>query len=135
ETYARVTGSFPYQGKSVRLVIDVGKGVEDAKWIKLSGERRFTGRSPFYKFDFAKGEAIDGTQSTVRAAVRKIREPGVPDTAHLTMLRHVIEKRHPATGILAIREAIRANQRILDLEAMAAELLAAGTWSSYPVGS
>jgi len=135
ETYARIHATFPYQGQSVRLVIDVGKGVENAKWIKLSGERRSTGRSPFYKFDFARGEAIDGTQSTVRAAVRKIREPGVPDTAHLTMLRHVIEKRHPAVGILSIREAIRANQRILELEAMAAELLAAGRWSLYPVGT
>jgi GAF domain-containing protein len=135
ETYARVNATFPYQGQSVRLVIDVGKGVDDAKWIKLSGERRSTGRSPFYKFDFARGEAVDGTQSTVRAAVRKIREPGVPDNAHLTMLRHVIEKRHPAVGILSIREAIRANQRILDLQAMAAELAAAGRWSSYPIGS
>jgi GAF domain-containing protein/predicted dehydrogenase len=135
ETYARVNASFPYQGKSVRLVIDVGKGVEDAKWIKLIGERRFTGRSPYYKFDFARGEAIDGTQSTVRAAVRKVREPGVPDTAHLTMLRHVIEKRRPAVGILAIREAIRANQRILELEALAAELLASERWTPYPAGS
>src|SRR5204863_1020926 len=113
----------------------VGKGVENAKWIKLSGERRSSGRSPFYKFDFARGEAIDGTQSTVRAAVRKIREPGVPDTAHLTMLRHVIEKRHPAVGILSIREAIRANQRVRDLEAMAGELLARNEWTAYPIGS
>ena len=135
ETYARLNATFPHQGKSVRLVIDVGKGVEDAKWIKLSGERRLSGRSPFYKFDFAKGEAIDGTQSTVRAAVRKIREPGVPDTAHLTMLRHVIERRHPAVGILSIREAIRANQRILELESMAEELLGRGESTSYPVGT
>ena len=135
ETYARLNATFPHQGKSVRLVIEVGKGVEDAKWIKLSGERRLSGRSPFYKFDFAKGEAVDGTQSTVRAAVRKIREPGVPDNAHLTMLRHVIERRHPAVGILSIREAIRANQRILELESMAEELLGRGAWTSYAVGT
>jgi hypothetical protein len=135
ETYARLTATFPYQGRPVRLVVDVGKGVEDAKWIRLSGERRAAGRSPFYKFDFAKGEAIDGTQSTVRAAVRKIREPGVPDNAHLTMLRHVIEKRHPAVGILSIREAIRANQRIRELEALAAELVARGEFTRYPPGA
>jgi len=51
------------------------------------------------------------------------------------MLRHVIEKRRPAVGILSIREAIRANQRILELEAMAKELLARGQWTSYAVGS
>ena len=135
ETYARLNARFPHQGKSVRLVIEVGKGVEDAKWIKLSGERRLSGRSPFYKFDFAKGEAVDGTQSTVRAAVRKIREPGVPDNAHLTMLRHVIERRHPAVGILSIREAIRANQRILELESMAEDLLGRGGWTGYAVGT
>jgi hypothetical protein len=116
-------------------VIDVGKGAENAKWIKLSAERRTAGRSPSYKFDFGKGEAIDGTQSTVRAAVRRIREPGVPDNAHLNMLRHVIEKRHPAVGILSIREAIRANQRVRDLEAMAVELLARNEWTGYALGS
>jgi hypothetical protein len=119
----------------VKLVIDVGKGADNAKWIKLSGERRAAGRSPSYKFDFGKGEAIDGTQSTVRAAVRRIREPGVPDNAHLNMLRHVIEKRHPAVGILSIREAIRANQRVRDLEAMAVELLARGEFTNYAVGT
>src|SRR5437879_13184409 len=119
----------------VRLVIDVGKGVEDSKWIKLIGERRRSGRSAFYKFDFAKGEAIDGTQTNVRAAVRQIREPGVPDNAHLTMLRHVIEKRHPAVGILSIREAIRLNQRVQELQAMAADLLRRGEWTSYPAGT
>jgi GAF domain-containing protein len=135
ESYARMNATFQYQGRSVRLVIDVGKGAENAKWIKLSGEKRAAGRSPSYKFDFGKGEAIDGTQATVRAAVRRIREPGVPDNAHLNMLRHVIEKRHPAVGILSIREAIRANQRVRDLEAMAVELLARGDWSSYAIGS
>jgi GAF domain-containing protein len=135
ETYARMQATFLYRGRRVRLVIDVGKGVEDAKWITLYGERRTTGRSGFYKFDFSKGEAIDGTQSNVRAAIRKIREPGVPDNAQLTMLRHVIEKRHPAVGILSIREAIRSNQRIQELETMAAELLASGSASIYPVGS
>src|SRR5712692_3486696 len=129
ESYARMNGSFPYHGRSVRLVIDVGKGAENAKWIKLIGERRSGGRSPSYKFDFGRGEAIDGTQATVRAAVRRIREPGVPDNAHLNMLRHVIEKRHPAVGILSIREAIRANQRVRDLEAMAVDLLARGQWT------
>jgi GAF domain-containing protein len=135
ETYARLNATFPYRGRPVRLVVDVGKGVEDAKWIRLSGERRASGRSPFYKFDFANGEAIDGTQSTVRAAVRKIREPGVPDNAHLTMLRHVIEKRHPAVGILSIREAIRANQRIRELEALSEALIARGECTPYPPGA
>src|SRR5256712_3077716 len=135
ESYARMNGTFPSHGRSVRLVIDVGKGAENAKWIKLSGERRAGGRSPSYKFDFGRGEAIDGTQATVRAAVRRIREPGVPDSAHLNMLRHVIEKRHPAVGILSIREAIRANQRVRDLEAMAVDLLARGQWTGYSVRS
>jgi predicted dehydrogenase len=135
ESYARMNATFHHQGRPVRLVIDVGKGADNAKWIKLSGERRTAGRSPSYKFDFGKGEAIDGTQATVRAAVRRIREPGVPDNAHLNMLRHVIEKRHPAVGILSIREAIRANQRVRDLEAMAVELLARGEWTSYAIGT
>ena len=135
ESYARVNASFHHQGRPVKLVIDVGKGADNAKWIKLSGERRAAGRSPSYKFDFGKGEAIDATQATVRAAVRRIREPGVPDNAHLNMLRHVIEKRHPAVGILSIREAIRANQRVRELEAMAGELLARGEWTSYAVGT
>jgi hypothetical protein len=90
-----MNGHFPHHGQSVRLVIDVGKGADNAKWIKLVGERRTAGKSPSYKFDFGKGEAIDGTQATVRAAVRRIREPSVPDNAHLNILRHVIEKRHP----------------------------------------
>src|SRR5438445_1235919 len=135
ESYARVTSTFQYHGRPVRLVIDVGKGADNAKWIRLSGERRASGRSPSYKFDFGRGEAIDGTQATVRAAIRRIREPGVPDSAHLNMLRHVIEKRHPAVGILSIREAIRANQRVRDLEAMAVDLLARGQWTGYLVGS
>ena len=135
ESYARMNASFQYQGRTVRLVIDVGKGADNAKWIKLSGEKRAAGRSPSYKFDFGKGEAIDGTQATVRAAVRRIREPGVPDNAHLNMLRHVIEKRHPAVGILSIREAIRANQRVRDLEAIAVELLARHEWTDYALGS
>ncbi len=135
ESYARMNASFQNRGRSVRLVIDVGKGAENAKWIKLSGERRAGGRSPSYKFDFGKGEAIDGTQATVRAAVRRIREPGVPDNAHLNMLRHVIEKRHPAVGILSIREAIRANQRVRELEALAVDLLAKGEWTGYAIGT
>ena len=135
ESYARMNATFQNRGRAVRLVIDVGKGAENAKWIKLSGERRAAGRAPSYKFDFGKGEAIDGTQATVRAAVRRIREPGVPDNAHLNMLRHIIEKRHPAVGILSIREAIRANQRVRELEAMAVDLLARGEWTSYPLGS
>jgi GAF domain-containing protein len=135
ESYARMNARFAYHGRSVRLVIDVGKGADNAKWIKLVGERRAAGRSPSYKFDFGKGEAIDGTQATVRAAVRRIREPGVPDNAHLNMLRHVIEKRHPAVGILSIREAIRANQRVRELEAMAVALLARNEWTSYAVGT
>jgi GAF domain-containing protein len=135
ESYARVTSTFKYHGRSVRLVIDAGKGADNAKWIKLSGERRASGRSPSYKFDFGRGEAIDGTQATVRAAIRRIREPGVPDNAHLNMLRHVIEKRHPAVGILSIREAIRANQRVRELEALATELLTREEWTSYPLGT
>ncbi len=135
ESYARVNSSFPYHGRSVRLVIDVGKGAENAKWIRLSGERRAAGRSPSYKFDFGRGEAIDGTQATVRGAIRRIREPGVPDNAHLNMLRHVIEKRHPAVGILSIREAIRANQRVRELEALATELLARNEWTNYAMGT
>jgi GAF domain-containing protein len=134
ETYARLRASFPYHDRSVRLLIDVGKGAEDSKWIKLSGERRLGGRASFYKFDFAKGEAIDGTQTNVRAAVRQIREPGVPDNAHLSMLRHVIEKRHPAVGPLSIREAIRLNQRVQELQSMAGELLERGQCVAYPVG-
>jgi GAF domain-containing protein len=135
ESYAQLTGSFPHRGRRVRLQIDAGKGVENAKFIKLNGERRLSGRSPFYKFDFGRGEAIDGTQSTVRAAVRTIREPGVPDNAHLTMLRQVIEKRHPAVGILSIREAIRANVRIRQLEALAGELLERGEAVPYELGA
>ena len=135
ESYARMNATFQNRGRSVRLVIDVGKGAENAKWIKLIGERRAGGRSPSYKFDFGKGEAIDGTQATVRAAVRRIREPGVPDNAHLNMLRHVIEKRHPAVGILSIREAIRANQRVRELEALAVDLLARGEVTSYALGT
>ena len=135
ESYARMNSTFEYHGRQVRLVIDVGKGAENAKWIKLSGEKRAAGRSPSYKFDFGKGEAIDGTQATVRAAVRRIREPGVPDNAHLNMLRHVIEKRHPAVGILSIREAIRANIRVRELEAMASELLAKREWTDYALGT
>lgn len=134
ETYVRLNATFPHQGRTVRLVIIAGKGIEDSKWIKLSGERRSGGRRAFYKFDFIKGEAIDGTQTNLRAAVRHIREAGVPDTAHLAMLRHVIEKRHPAVGILAIREAIRSNQRIGDLVAMATEHLARGRWTTYVQG-
>lgn len=136
ETYARMRGTFQHHGRTVQLVIDVGKGVDDQKWIKVSSEPPGGGgRSNFYKFDFGRGEAIDGTQGNVRSAVRKIREPGVPDNAHLTMLRHVIEKRHPAVGILTIREAIRSNQRIQELEAMALDLLREGEWSSYKVGT
>src|SRR5439155_23583928 len=90
---------------------------------------------PFYKFDFARGEAVDGTQANVRAAVRKIREPGVTDNAHLAMLRHVIERRHPAVGILSIREAIRANVRVRELEALAAGLIDGGQCLSYPMGT
>ncbi|MBV9278918.1 MAG: GAF domain-containing protein [Chloroflexi bacterium] len=134
ETYARLTGYFDHRGRQVRVTIDVGKGVANAKWIKLSGQRRLGGRRSFYKFDFAKGEAIDGTQSALNAAVRHIRQPGVPDNAHLSMLRHVIEKKHPAVGILSIREALRANARIQMLERMAAELMAAGQVTPYTQG-
>jgi hypothetical protein len=50
------------------------------------------------------------------------------------MLRHVIEKKYPAVGILAIREAMRSNQRIQELEALAAELLRTGQWTPYEQG-
>jgi hypothetical protein len=116
------------------VTIDVGKGVANAKWIKLSGQRRMGGRRAFYKFDLSKGIAIDGTQSALSAATRPIRQPGVPDNAHLSMLRHVIEKKNPAVGILSIREAIRANARIQELERMAAELIASGQWTAYEQG-
>jgi len=59
----------------------------------------------------------------------------VPDNAHLTMLRHVIQKRHPAVGILSIREALRSNQRILELQAMADELLKRREWTTYTQGN
>ena len=134
ETYARLSGVFPHRGREVRVTIDVGKGVTNAKGIKLSGARRMGGRRAFYKFDFTKGEAIDGTQSALRAASRPIRQPGVPDNAHLSMLRHVIEKKHPAVGILSIREALRANARIQELERMAADLIARGQWTPYELG-
>lgn len=134
ETYARLCGTFEHRGRQVRVTIDVGKGVADAKWIKLSGERRLGGRRSFYKFDFTKGEAIDGTQSALRAATRHIRQPGVRDNAHLSMLRHVVEKKHPAVGILSIREALRANARIQELERLADALLASGMWVPYTQG-
>jgi hypothetical protein len=134
ETYARLTGFFEHQGRKVKVIIDVGKGVANAKYIKLSGERHMGGRRPFYKFDLSKGVAIDGTQSALRAATRPIRQPGVPDNAHLSMLRHIIEKKNPAVGILSIREAIRANARIQELERMATELLARGIWVPYEQG-
>jgi hypothetical protein len=51
------------------------------------------------------------------------------------MLRHVIERRHPAVGILSIREAIRANQRVRDLEAMAVDLLSRNEWTTYALGT
>src|SRR5256885_17144381 len=113
-----MNATFEYQGRSVRLVADVGKGAENAKGIKLSGEKRAAGRSPSYKFDFGKGEAIDGTQATVRAAGRRIPEPGVPDNAHLNMPRHVIGKRPPGRGIPSHPEAVPGHPGVAGLEAM-----------------
>src|SRR2546428_14017884 len=66
ESYARMNATFEYHGRSVRLVADVGKGAENAKWIKLSGEKSAAGRSPRSKVDFGKGEGIDSTQATQR---------------------------------------------------------------------
>ena len=132
--YARVLASYPHKGRQVRVSIDVGKGVTDAKWIKLSGAKRGGGKRSFYKFDFLKGEAVDGTQTNLRAASRPIRQPGVPENAHISMLRHVIERKYPAVGILAIREAMRSNQRIQELEAIAARLLRDGHWTPYEQG-
>jgi GAF domain-containing protein len=134
ETYARLSGSFEHRGRPVRVTIDVGKGVKNAKSIKLIGPRRMGGRRSFYKFDFSRGEAIDGTQSALNAATRPIRQPGVQDNAHLSMLRHVVDKKHPAVGILSIREALRANARIQELEHMAVELMAAGQVTTYRQG-
>ncbi|HVA91747.1 MAG TPA: GAF domain-containing protein [Chloroflexota bacterium] len=134
ETFARLVATYPHKGRQVRVIIDAGKGVADAKWIKLSGEKRAGGKRSFYKFDFGKGVAIDGTQTNLRAATRNIRQPGVPDNAHISMLRHVIEKKRPAVGILAIREAMRSNQRIQELEALAAELMHLGIWTPYEQG-
>ncbi len=134
ETFARLVATYPHKGRQVRVIIDAGKGVADAKWIKLSGEKRAGGKRSFYKFDFGKGVAIDGTQTNLRAATRNIRQPGVPDNAHISMLRHVIEKKRPAVGILAIREAMRSNQRIQELEALAAELTRLGVWTPYVQG-
>jgi GAF domain-containing protein len=134
ETFARLVATYPHKGRQVRVIIDAGKGVTDAKWIKLSGEKRAGGKRSFYKFDFGKGVAIDGTQTNLRAATRHIRQPGVPDNAHISMLRHVIEKKRPAVGILAIREAMRSNQRIQELEALAAELMRLGIWTPYEQG-
>jgi len=51
------------------------------------------------------------------------------------MLRHVIDKRRPAVGILSIREAIRANQRIRELEALAVDLLSRGESTQYALGT
>lgn len=134
ETYARLSGSFDHRGRQVRVTIDVGKGVANAKWIRLTGPRRMGGRRAFYKFDFVDGVAMDGTQGALRAAVRPIRQPGVPDNAHLNMLRHVIEKKHPAVGVLSIHEALRANARVRELEDMAAGLIASGQWVPYTEG-
>src|SRR3989475_208654 len=64
ESYARMNATFEYQGRNVRLVIDVGKGAENAKWIKLSGEKRSAGRSPSYKVDFGAGGAHRRTTAT-----------------------------------------------------------------------
>ncbi len=50
------------------------------------------------------------------------------------MLRHVVEKKHPAVGILSIREALRANARIQQLEQMAGDLLSSGQWTPYEQG-
>ena len=44
-------------------------------------------------------------------------------------------KRRPAVGILSIREAIRANQRIRDLEGMAGDLLTRQECTEYAVGT
>jgi hypothetical protein len=38
-------------------------------------------------------------------------------------------------GILSIREAIRANQRVRELEGMAVDLLAKGEVTTYAVGT
>jgi hypothetical protein len=51
------------------------------------------------------------------------------------MLRHVIEKQHPAVGILSIREAIRSNHRVQELDALASTLLARGEWTPYERGT
>jgi hypothetical protein len=50
------------------------------------------------------------------------------------MLRHIVEKRHPAVGILSIREALRANARIQQIEQTAADLISSGNWIPYEHG-
>lgn len=64
---------------------------------------------------------------------RATREAGLLYNAHLSTLRHVIEKRYPAVGILSLREAIRLNQRVHELDGLATGLLAAGRVTTYPL--
>ena len=54
ESYARVCGSFPHRGRMVRLQIDAGKGVENAKFIKLMGDRRLSVRR--WAFSASRGQ-------------------------------------------------------------------------------
>src|SRR5260370_42163100 len=64
ESYARMNATFHHQGRPVKLVIDVGKGADNAKWITLSGERRAPGRSPHYKFHSAQDQSSDAPHAT-----------------------------------------------------------------------
>src|SRR6202162_1398608 len=73
ESYARMNATFQNRGRSVRLVIDVGKGAENAKWIKLSGERRAGGRRPSYQVGFGGGggRGAAGATSSISGAARR----------------------------------------------------------------
>jgi len=58
---------------------------------------------------------------------RGYRQPGVPVTRTSACLRHVIERKYPA--FWAIREASAPNQRIQELEVLAADLCLPAKWS------
>src|SRR5258708_8143776 len=46
ESYARMNASFHHQRRPGKLVLDVGKGRENPKWINLCGWRRWSARAP-----------------------------------------------------------------------------------------
>ena len=116
-------------------MIDVGQGRRPTPSGSSSAARRAQRRqAQLLQVRLRQGRGDRRHAEHLRAATRPIRQPGVPDNAHLSMLRHVIEKKNPAVGILSIREAMRANARIQQLERLALELLAAGKWTPYEQG-